>query len=209
MKHLKLAIVLSMISIVSCASVWALWLLRSLELTVVSLDTFIGVIVALLAIIVTIVLGWQIINALDLRGKMSELEQYQASMLDIEKKLADNDSNHTKLAFNLQAGLCDINAAFYEQNGVFLYAFLNLHTALDMAIKSGQGKLDERILNLKRICMMIPSVGIAPISPQIRQQLVSQHQAIISSEAYRIGLSSTYDQVMKEVAVKLNLLELI
>ena len=43
-----------------------LWICNVGGFTVVSLDTFVGVIVALLAIIVTFVIGWQIYNAIDI-----------------------------------------------------------------------------------------------------------------------------------------------
>lgn len=62
-------------AIAGVLSVWLLWILGSLELTVVSLETLVGVIVALLGILVTVILGWQIVNALELRGKIIEMEQ--------------------------------------------------------------------------------------------------------------------------------------
>ena len=75
MKDSKLAVILSIVAIAGVLSVWLLWILGSLELTVVSLETIVGVIVALLGILVTVILGWQIVNALELRGKIIEMEQ--------------------------------------------------------------------------------------------------------------------------------------
>ena len=60
----KVTFILSLISFVGVLSVWGLWLFGTMKLFIVSLDTFIGVIVALLAIIFTVVIGLQIVNHL-------------------------------------------------------------------------------------------------------------------------------------------------
>ncbi len=60
-----------------------LWICNVGGFTVVSLDSFVGVIVALLAIIVTFVIGWQIYNAIDIKSKLSEIEVIK---LDIAKQ---------------------------------------------------------------------------------------------------------------------------
>jgi hypothetical protein len=75
---------MSLISFVGVLSVWGLWIFGSMELSVVSLDTFVGVIVALLAIVFTVIVGLQIVNAIDMREKMSELEKRQMDILENE-----------------------------------------------------------------------------------------------------------------------------
>lgn len=195
MKEAKLSLILSIIAIVGVLAVWLFWTIGSFKLSVVGLDTFIGVIVALLAIIVTIILGWQIVNALEVRGKVEELERRQASMLDIMDGLNKSIQNTVKLGSNLQAGICDLNASFYESNGHALYAFASLHSALDQAIKAGQPGLDGRIQNLYHICLAIADNN-PKLLPKICQQLLSESSSIKSSEAYRSYLSTGYEQVM-------------
>ena len=194
MKESKISIILSLISLVGVLALACFWIFGSLKLAVVSLDSFVGVIVAILGIFVTIILGWQIINAIELREKMAELEHRQAAILDIEHKIADNSQNYTKLVFNLQAGLCDLNSLFYEQNGHYVNAFISSHSALFFAIKSGQGGIDKRILELIRICNCITVSVIVP--EQMLQQINDQDRGIKDSELYRVGLSNSYDQVM-------------
>jgi len=194
MKHSKLAIILSLISLVGVIVIALLWVVGSLKLVVVSLDSFVGVVVALLGLLVTIILGWQIVNAIELREKMAELEHRQTSMLEIETQMAENGQNHTKLAFNLQAGLCDLNSSFYEQNGYYVNAFISSHSALAFAIKSGQDGTDKRIINMIRICNLI----LAPINipQQMIQLILRQDNDIKESEVYRVGLSYSYEQMM-------------
>lgn len=58
-----------------------LWCWNTGSFKVVNLDTFVGVIVALLAILITIVLGWQIFNAIELKQKVNDLEQLKAEFI--------------------------------------------------------------------------------------------------------------------------------
>ena len=86
----KISFILSLISLVGVLSIWGLWIFGSMKLSVVSLDTFVGVIVALLAIVFTVIVGLQIVNAIDMREKMSQLEKKQMELLENERQLAEN-----------------------------------------------------------------------------------------------------------------------
>ena len=63
----SIALLLSIVLIV-------LWCFNAGGFTVVTLDSFVAVIVSLLAVIVTFVLGWQIYNTIELKEKIKELE---------------------------------------------------------------------------------------------------------------------------------------
>ena len=65
-KKVNWAIGLSVVALILVAIMFVLWCCNAGGFSAVSLDTFVGVIVALLAIIVTIVLGWQIFNIFEL-----------------------------------------------------------------------------------------------------------------------------------------------
>ena len=64
-KKANWALILSVASLVIIVAIIGLWCFKSKEIAVVTLDTFIGIIVALLAVIVTIAIGWQIYAAMD------------------------------------------------------------------------------------------------------------------------------------------------
>ena len=81
----KLSIILSLLSLVGVLSIFGIWIFGSMKLSVVSLDTFIGVIVALLAIVFTVIVGLQIINAIDVRENMKELQQRQDIIFENER----------------------------------------------------------------------------------------------------------------------------
>jgi uncharacterized membrane protein YgaE (UPF0421/DUF939 family) len=64
-----------------------LWCCNVGGFSVVSLDAFIGVIVALLAIIVAIVIGWQIINALEIKSKLAEIDDFKNKVEEQNKTI--------------------------------------------------------------------------------------------------------------------------
>lgn len=191
----KLSIILSIISLVGVLSVWSLWTFGSMKVAVVSLDTFIGVIVALLAIVFTIIVGLQIVNAIDMREKMMQLQQRQDLILENERRMLENEKNYVKLVHNLQAGICDSNADLQEVKGQFVEAFMNRHTALHHAILAEQPDLKNKIIQLQLINQSIivpPLVGF----PLIKKQIEDTTQFIRNTEAYKLYLSVEYEQTM-------------
>ena len=67
---IKWAITLSIMAIASVITCVTIWACKNLELKAISLEVFIGVIVALLAVIVTFVVAWQINNTLEINNKI-------------------------------------------------------------------------------------------------------------------------------------------
>lgn len=86
-KKNKISLMLSIIAIVLSLSVIVLWIVNTSNLAVVSLDSFVGVIVALLAIIVTAVLGWQIYNAIEIKGKLRAIDSLQSALKQQEHRM--------------------------------------------------------------------------------------------------------------------------
>lgn len=74
-KKLNRAIGLSIAAIALSGVMFVLWCCQAGGFSAVNLDTFVGVIVALLAIIVTLVLGWQIFNIFELKNKIDEVNE--------------------------------------------------------------------------------------------------------------------------------------
>lgn len=195
MKTTKLSIILSIVSIVGVLSILMLWIFGCFKVSVIDLGTFVGVIVALLAIIVTIVLGWQIINAIEMREKIAELEQRQSVILDNERRLAENDQIHVKLANNLQSGLMSSSAELYQAKGQLVEAFCCLHSAFHNAILAGQPALDVRLNHMKAICELISYPPVVNFS-LLKKQIAAEAQLIRNSEVYKNYLSMLYEQVM-------------
>ena len=204
----KLSIILSIISLVGVLAIYGLWIFGSLKLSVVSLDTFIGVIVALLAIVFTVIVGLQIVNAIDMREKMIQLQQRQDVVFENERRMLENGENYLKLANNLQCGLCDSSADLYVAKGQYIEAFGCRHTALHQAILAGQTNLQNKVKGLQLLNQIIVAPPIVSFS-LIKNQIEAETQLIRNTDAYKQYLSEEYEKTMQVFWQKMKVLGLI
>lgn len=86
-KKYNISLILSIIAILLSLGIILLWIVNASNLAVVSLDSFVGVIVALLAILVTAVLGWQIYNAIEIKDKMRAIDSLQSALKQQEHRM--------------------------------------------------------------------------------------------------------------------------
>lgn len=87
MKKWSLAHICAYISLVISITLLVLWCCNVGGFTVVSLDSFVGVIVALLAIIVTMAVGWQIYNSIELKQRIGDLDVLKDALQRQEKTI--------------------------------------------------------------------------------------------------------------------------
>ena len=201
----KLPIILSVVSIFIALTIGGLWLFGTMHISVVSLDTFIGVIVALLAIIFTVVIGWQIINTIEIRSWMNQLEQKQNALVENERRLAENDQLHTLEAYNLHAAICQADADSYVEKKQYVEAFTFYHVALCYAILSGTPNQLNRINKLNLITQCIIAPPIADFQMLVKQ-IKSDSDRIRATTSYRNCLSEVYEQTMLTFWQKIKLL---
>ncbi len=89
----NISIILSLIAIVLAVTMFVLWIWQVKDFAVVSLDTFIGVMVAILGVLVTIIVGYQIVNALDIKNTLKE------NSVEMQNKMAKHEAEiQSKLA---------------------------------------------------------------------------------------------------------------
>ena len=68
----NLSIILSLLALVGVVVLAVVMACLNVSLSNVSLDTFIGVMVTMIGILVTFAVGWQIINALEIKSKLTK-----------------------------------------------------------------------------------------------------------------------------------------
>lgn len=76
----NLSIILSLLALVGVVVLAVVMACLNVSLSNVSLDTFIGVMVTMIGILVTFAVGWQIINALEIKSKLAEIEKIKADV---------------------------------------------------------------------------------------------------------------------------------
>ena len=96
------AIVLSVVALLMSVGIVILWLCQACRFSVVSLDSFVGVIVALLAVIVTLAVGWQIYNVIEIRLMIRKIEGQQVLLDESQRKLDKKQNEQNRHASLVQ-----------------------------------------------------------------------------------------------------------
>lgn len=116
-KKLSLAHICAYLSLVISITMLGLWGSNVGGFTVVSLDSFVGVIVTLLAIIVAVAIGYQIYNSIEMKNKIEELSALKTKFNEQEDKINQlfNKSHHLiSMSYGKDALLKkDFKGAFY------------------------------------------------------------------------------------------------
>lgn len=89
MKKENKSIIFSSIALFGVLLLGGLWLCGAWHPRVVTLDTFIGVIATLIGIMVTFAIGWQIVNAMEIKSKISELEEGKKQVEFLQQQIED------------------------------------------------------------------------------------------------------------------------
>lgn len=96
----NLSIILSLLSFVGVIVIIIIAICTNVSLSKISLDTFVGVMVTMIGILVTFAVGWQIINTLEIKNKLIEIDKLK---FDINKQreemqeLAENTKHESML----------------------------------------------------------------------------------------------------------------
>ena len=195
MKKQSLSILLSLIALVGTVSVWMLWNCNTLRLSVVSLDNFIGVMVALLGILVTFAIGWQIVNALEIKAKLKEIEIIKMNLSKQQEDFVEF-SNNIKCENLLTVAEIRLDAKGYSE--AFMYAL----EALSYGVYCHANNL-EYILDTLAICEEKIPKG-RKVYKDYHERITMADKKIRSSQnfyAVRLNYTSTYDSFIKKIVL--------
>lgn len=118
-KKVAFAHICAYLSLAISVTMIALWCCNAGGFKVVSLDSFVGVIVALLAIAVTLVLGWQIFNSIEIKDKLKKVDVLESKEKEQDKKIRQNLNWSQHLIF---LGLAEME--INKQNYTLAFSFL-------------------------------------------------------------------------------------
>lgn len=167
-----------------------LWCCNAGGFSVVSLDSFVGVIVGLLAIIVTLVLGWQITSVLEVKDKIQRITK-------LEENLHALKETTLLLNYNAQAQLNLGCGESWEKEGSFDSAFSAYNAALRYAIAYGSDDLSFYFTIFRRIVPKVYSIGDTQ-----RKMILNDAEIIRNSDAYRKFFRNDYEQIIMDVLSK-------
>ena len=140
-----------------------LWCSNAGGLKVVNLNTFVGVTVALLGMIVTLAIAWQIYNAIEMRSKIEELKQLEDKLKKQEKSLEQFSHKTVNNIYKLVAW------EFLKEKN-YLKAFNYYLRALDASVQMDNSE-DVNVLfeTMAKICEESIELSDAKILKDIKE----------------------------------------
>lgn len=194
MKKWSLAHICAYISLAISITLLVIWCCNVGGFTVVSLDSFVGIIVALLAIIVTLAVGWQIYNSIEIKTKIEELKKLKDDLQEQEEKI-----EQLKLASQHAVGL--IWGDNCLESGAFIPAFRHYITALDSAMQLSHPVNIEKIL----CCMedAVEKIGVDnSISERRHNQIMEVNESIKLSNNFNF-IRNRYEKIFNDFILKI------
>lgn len=195
------AIGLSIVAIVLCLLVFALWIFEAIPHSVILPESFIGACVALLGVIVTIAVGAQIVNVMEVKSEQRKLEeelQTALTKLQDQQKQMEDERHH-----NLHIHHCSI-ALLAETQGHYPNAIYYYFGALlnGMQMKDSldnENFVFDHIANCIKHCP-----NKADIPEHWKQNLKSNDKVICSISNYH-WIKEKYEPLRDEYFKKIGL----
>lgn len=183
----NISIILSILALAIASVLAVLLACRNVSLSSISLDTFVGVMVAMIGILVTFAVGWQIINALEIKGKLAKIEKLKADINDQREQMHElaESTKHDSMLVRAQA--------FYR-DGDFINATICSMDSLLHCLPLKVPSNIHLVLHTTEAFMM----GInKPATIEEKNEILRLDEAIRSADNY-IFISENYDLIWKE-----------
>ncbi|HIZ68831.1 MAG TPA: hypothetical protein H9966_02955, partial [Candidatus Prevotella avicola] len=119
---------LSLMAIVISLVALGVFICKVEPYSIVTIDTYIGVIAGFIGLAVTLLIGYQIYNALDLRQRIAAAEALKTSLEHQQQQLEMLKNEQAEGFEIIQARL------FHKTSGMTLDAFLHFHSAIKYAL---------------------------------------------------------------------------
>lgn len=146
----NLSIILSLIALVGVVVLAVVMACLNVSLSNVSLDTFIGVMVTMIGILVTFAVGWQVINALEIKSKLAEIEKIKA---DVKQQEAIVQENYHRVQHLIALSWAE--DAYNNEEYAEAYRY-SLHSLLSSMSLRGPINIDKVLKVMKHAAKEIP-----------------------------------------------------
>ncbi len=180
---------LSIFAIAFSGVMFIMWCCNAGGFSAVSLDTFVGVIVALLAIIVTFVLGWQIFNIFELKNKIDEVNELKSQF---EKQNACIDELSIKTEHSLFLTWGDIAFELNQYDNAVYYYIISLSHSLKLHYPINVSKL---ITMLQEGCGLISAK--VKLDTKSKEDLCAANKRIQESP-YFCFIKDNYEKIYSQ-----------
>lgn len=202
-KKANWALILSVASLVIIVAIIGLWCFKSKEIAVVTLDTFIGIIVALLAIIVTVAIGWQIWAAMDMKSNIEKLDSRIQEVENIRDKFKEQEQKMNELHSRAQHFSQLAIAETYKNRGDFVNAFRFYMSSLKCGLRLTKSRNSLPILESMSECAN-SIVGPINLPEAVQVDIISNDKDIRKTHLFGV-VQNKYEQIFSEFKSKVKL----
>ena len=142
MKKCSFAHICAYLSLAISITMLVLWCCNVGGFSAVSLDSFVGVIVALLAIVVTLAIGWQIFNSIEIRNRIEKLDALEEKYREHDKKMYQIHHHSQHLVY---ASMGDFTSENKQHLLAFHYYMKSLAYSMSLETPSNIDQLLDRM----------------------------------------------------------------
>jgi len=180
----NLSIILSLTALVGVVVLAVVVACLNVSLANVSLDTFIGVMVTMIGILVTFAVGWQIINALEIKSKLTEIEKLKIEIKEQREQmqeLAESTKHESML----------VRAQEFYRCGDYIHATL---CAMESLLHCLPLKVPSNINLVLHSVEAFASFIKTPITAEDNKEILEIDDAIRRANNY-IFIQDRYEQI--------------
>ena len=191
------ALCLSIAAILLCLLVFALWAFEMIPHSVITPETFIGTCVALLGVIVTMAVGWQIYNAIEVKEKIAEIDRLQHKQKEQEHRMEQMYCNASCAAGHAMAVVAE-NRKDYVDAFRWTLSSLKYSLWVDKPMD-----VSEMLADLQRCLNNIPANSKYP--KKFMDEILEHDKNIRACNAYNIFVSQyekTFAEFLQKVKVE-------
>ncbi len=155
----------------------------------------IGIIVALLSLIVTIILGWQIYTAIDVKEKIAVIDELQNNQEHKMEQMYDNTCRAIGCAM----------AAIMDRDKLYVHSYRWLLSALAHSLQTDKPIDVEKLLcDLNRHVKLIEKGTI--LEENFLREIEESDKRIRGNSSFSC-ISSKYEEIQKEFIARINTTE--
>lgn len=183
----NISIILSILALVLVSVLAVLLACRNVTLSFISLDTFVGVMVAMIGILVTFAVGWQIINALEIKGKLAEIEKLKSDINYQREQMHElaESTKHDSMLVRAQAFYRDgdfINATICSMDSLLHCLPLKVPSNIHLVLHT----TDNFMMGINK-----------PATIEEQNEILRLNEAIRNADNY-IFISESYDRIWRK-----------
>ena len=205
------ALWVSIAALLLCLIVFGLWIFEAIPHSVVTPDSFIGTCVSVLSIIVTIAIGWQIFNVVEVKNTMKELKEKQEEV-DKQKdelkeeirKVKELAEDNERFAIYLHTQAMTLHATMINRNDIIFY---ENHLALAQIVNFNTLDIDEVNLRLNELSNTLKSINKnIEMTQKTKVHFDKIDNEIRESKCYP-WIKTRYEDIITEFISKVKVLE--